>query len=78
MKMSMEESKCQLFNQLDNFEKEGVISKLEWLTANDENVCAECAKRNRKIYSIPAARKLLNSDFCSSKWCRCCFVATED
>lgn len=74
MKMDMEQSRTQLLRQLDEYEEQGLFSKLQWSSANDNKICTECAGRNGKIYSIPDARKLIMSNFCTSKWCRCCFI----
>ena len=68
----------QLLNRLDQYEDEGFIRKVKWITAGDDHVCEECRKKEGVVYTIGEMRKVLFSDFCTSdqfeQGCRCVFV----
>ena len=67
-----------MLNELSN----GGVTKVEWLTAQDEVVCPLCAKRDGKKYTIAEARKELAGEFCKptdpDDKCRCTFLAVVD
>jgi hypothetical protein len=66
-----------IINRLDDD-----VTKVEWLTAQDEVVCPLCAKRNGKIYTIPEVKKELAEEFCKfsdpDDRCRCTLLPVRN
>jgi hypothetical protein len=69
------------FEKLDSLESAG-FTYVRWSTANDDYVCLYCQDREKRLYSISEARKLLSSEFCQPseplQGCRCVIIPAKD
>ncbi len=78
-----EASKC----ELRNFQKSGVIEKVEIVTCKEKS-CHYCQEQNGKIFTIKEAleKMPIPHQNCTYKlesdapdgWCRCCYIANFD
>jgi hypothetical protein len=70
----------ELLAQLDRYTQDGV-RRVNWLTTQDNQVCALCTAREQRVLTIAEARQELQGRFCESsaseRSCRCALTVVE-
>jgi hypothetical protein len=70
----------ELLAQLDRYIQDGV-RRLNWLTTQDDQVCALCTAREQRVLTVAEARQELLGTFCESsaseRGCRCALTVVE-
>jgi hypothetical protein len=70
----------ELLAQLDRYIQDGA-RRVNWLTAQDDQVCALCAAREQRALTIAEARAELHGRFCEARdleyGCRCTITVVE-
>jgi small-conductance mechanosensitive channel len=70
----------ELLVQLDRYTQDGV-RRVNWLTTQDDQVCALCTAREQRVLTIAEASKELQGRFCESnaleRGCRCALTVVE-
>jgi hypothetical protein len=69
-----------LLAQLERYTADGV-QRVNWLTTQDDQVCARCREREQRVLTIAEARKVLQGEFCEAqdaeRGCRCTLTVVE-
>lgn len=70
----------ELLTQLDRYLEDGV-QRVNWLTTQDDQVCALCKEREQRVLTVAEARAALNGRFCDAsdpeRGCRCSLTVVE-
>jgi hypothetical protein len=70
----------ELLAQLDRYIQDGV-RRVNWLTTQDDQVCALCTAREQRVLTIAEAHQELQGRFCeasaSARGCRCALTVVE-
>jgi hypothetical protein len=70
----------ELLAQLDRYTQDGA-RRVNWLTTQDDRVCALCAAREQRVLTIAEAQAELKGKFCESSnselGCRCTLTVVE-
>jgi hypothetical protein len=70
----------ELLAQLDRYTQDGA-RRVNWLTMQDDLVCASCTDRERRVLTVAEASAELNGRFCQSsdpeRGCRCTLTVVE-
>ena len=70
----------ELLAQLDRYTQDGA-RRVNWLTTQDDQVCALCSAREQRVLTIAEARQELQGRFCeasaSERGCRCALTVVE-
>jgi len=70
----------ELLSQLDRYIQDGA-RRVNWLTTQDDQVCALCTAREQRVLTIAEARQELQGAFCESntseRGCRCALTVVE-
>ncbi|HEX9869812.1 MAG TPA: hypothetical protein VGC99_14675 [Candidatus Tectomicrobia bacterium] len=70
----------ELLAQLDRYTQDGA-RRVNWLTTQDDQVCALCSAREQRVLTIAEARQELQGRFCESSasahGCRCALTVVE-
>jgi hypothetical protein len=76
----LEAQRQELLAQLDRYTQDGV-RRVNWLTTQDDRVCALCTAREQRVLTIAEARQELQGRFCESsaseRGCRCALTVVE-
>jgi hypothetical protein len=76
----MDARRQELLAQLDRYTQDGA-HRVNWLTTQDDQVCALCAAREQRVLTIAEALAELNGKFCESNnselGCRCTLTVVE-
>ena len=79
-KLPVDDRRQELLAQLDRYTQDGV-RRVNWLTTQDNQVCALCAAREQRVLTIAEARQELQGRFCESslseRGCRCALTVVE-
>lgn len=77
----IEARRQELLAQLDRYIQDGT-QRLNWLTTQDDNVCALCAAREQRVLTVAEAQAELKGNFCESDntnlGCRCTLTVVEN
>lgn len=77
---ALENARQELLAQLDRYEQDGV-TRVNWLTTQDDQVCPLCASREQKPLNLGEARQELAGAFCQpiapNHRCRCALTVVE-
>jgi len=70
----------ELLAQLDRYTQDGA-RRVNWLTTQDDQVCALCTAREQRVLTIAEAHQELQGRFCESSasehGCRCALTVVE-
>jgi len=70
----------ELLAQLDRYTQDGA-RRVNWLTMQDDKVCARCAAREQRVLTIAEVSAELQGRFCESsdpeRGCRCTLTVVE-
>jgi hypothetical protein len=76
----LEARRQELLAQLDRYTQDGV-RRVNWLTTQDDQVCALCIAREQRVLTIAEAHQELQGRFCESRTsergCRCALTVVE-
>jgi hypothetical protein len=76
----MNTQRQELLAQLDRYTQDGA-RRVNWLTMQDDQVCARCAAREQRVLTIAEAGAELQGRFCESsdpeRGCRCTLTVVE-
>jgi hypothetical protein len=76
----IESQRQELLALLDRYLQDGV-RRVNWLTTQDDQVCARCAAREQGPLTIAEARTILQGHWCESRdrarGCRCTLTVVE-
>jgi hypothetical protein len=79
-KTLVDDRRQELLTQLDRYIQDGV-RRVNWLTTQDDQVCALCSAREQRALTIAEARQALQGKFCesstSTRGCRCVLTVVE-
>lgn len=71
----------ELLALLDRYTQDGA-RRVNWLTTQDDKVCALCAAREQRVLTIAEAQVELKGQFCESSdselGCRCILTVVEN
>jgi hypothetical protein len=71
----------ELLTQLDRYTQDGT-RRVNWLTTQDDQVCARCAAREQRVLTVAEAYAELKGEFCEStdpeRGCRCTLTVVEN
>jgi hypothetical protein len=71
----------ELLALLDRYTQDGA-RRVNWLTMQDDQVCARCAAREQRVLTVAEASAELNGRFCDSSdqegGCRCTLTVVEN
>ncbi len=77
----LEVRRQELLAQLDRYTQDGA-RRVNWLTTQDDQVCARCAAREQRVLTVAEASAELNGRFCESndpeRGCRCALTVVEN
>jgi hypothetical protein len=77
----IEARRQELLDQLDRYMHDGA-RRVNWLTTQDDGVCALCAAREQRVLTITEAQAELKGTFCESDnaefGCRCTLTVVEN
>jgi hypothetical protein len=76
----IDDRRQELLAQLDRYTQDGA-RRVNWLTTQDDQVCALCTAREQRVLTIAEARQELQGRFCESstsgRGCRCVLTVVE-
>jgi hypothetical protein len=76
----MDDQRLELLALLDRYTADGG-SRLNWLTTQDDRVCALCRAREQGVLTVAQARAALEGRFCEAddqeRGCRCTLTVVE-
>jgi len=76
----IEAKRQELLALLDRYTEDGA-RRVNWLTTQDDQVCARCTAREQRVLTVAEARTELNGRFCESsdaaRGCRCTLTVVE-
>lgn len=76
----MDARRQELLAQLERYTADGV-QRVNWLTTQDDQVCALCRAREQRVLTIAEARSVLQGEFCratdADRGCRCTLTVVE-
>jgi hypothetical protein len=76
----MEARRRELMALLDRYTDDGV-HRVNWLTTQDDQVCALCRDREQRVLTVAEARDALKGRFCESsdpqRGCLCTLTVVE-
>jgi len=71
----------ELLALLDRYTQDGA-RRVNWLTMQDDQVCARCAAREQRVLTVAEANAELNGGFCDASdqegGCRCTLTVVEN
>ena len=77
----IDDRRQELLAQLDRYTQDGA-RRVNWLTTQDDGVCALCAAREQRVLTITEAQAELKGTFCESDnaefGCRCTLTVVEN
>lgn len=77
----IEARRQELLDQLDRYMQDGA-RRVNWLTTQDDKVCALCTAREQRALTITEAQAELKRHFCESTntelGCRCTLTVVEN
>lgn len=77
----IEARRQELLALLDRYTQDGT-QRVNWLTTQDDEVCALCAAREKRVMTIAEAQAELKGNFCESDntalGCRCTLTVVEN
>jgi hypothetical protein len=77
----IEARRQELLAQLERYTQDGT-QRVNWLTTQDDQVCAICAAREQRVLTIAEAQAELKGNFCESDnaelGCRCTLTVVEN
>ena len=77
----IEARRQELLAQLDRYTQDGT-QRVNWLTTQDDDVCALCAAREQRVLTVAEAHAELKGHFCESDntelGCRCTLTVVEN
>jgi hypothetical protein len=76
----MDVQRQELLALLDRYTQDGT-RRVNWLTTQDDQVCARCADREQRVLTVAEAYAELKGGFCEStdpeRGCRCTLTVVE-
>jgi hypothetical protein len=76
----LDSQRQELLALLDRYTQDGA-RRVNWLTMQDEQVCARCAAREQRALTLAEAREALQGDWCEARdpehGCRCILTVVE-
>jgi hypothetical protein len=78
--MLLDGQRQELLALLDRYTQDGV-HRVNWLTTQDEQVCARCAAMEQQPLTVAEARTVLQGNWCEApdpeRGCRCIITVVE-